>query len=33
MPLPTVHVDLAPLFGVTSKSRRLELYFVIGIEF
>lgn len=32
-PTPRVHVDLAPLFGITGNSRRAEVYVVVGIEF
>jgi hypothetical protein len=32
-PLPQVHLDLAPLFGVTSASSRVKLFVVFGWEF
>jgi len=31
-PLPAMHVDVAPLFGVTSDSRAADIYMVIGWE-
>lgn len=33
LPTPRVHVDLAPLFGITGHSRRAEAHVVVGIEF
>ena len=32
-PLPQMHVDLAPLIGVTNESNALKVYLVIGYEF
>lgn len=32
-PLPQMHVDFAPLFGVTNQSPALKIYLVIGYEF
>jgi hypothetical protein len=32
-PLPQVHVDFAPLFGVTNQSPAAKIYLVIGYEF
>ncbi len=32
-PIPSVHIDFAPLFGVTGNSSKSDIYFVIGWEF
>jgi hypothetical protein len=32
-PLPQMHLDLAPLFGVTDAAPRAKVYFVMGYEF
>jgi hypothetical protein len=32
-PLPQMHVDFAPLFGVTNQSPAAKIYLVIGYEF
>ena len=32
-PLPQMHVDFAPLFGVTNQSPAVKIYLVIGYEF
>ena len=32
-PLPPMHIDFAPLFGVTSDAPRAKVYVVLGWEF
>ena len=32
-PLPAMHLDLAPLFGVTEAAPRAKVYFILGWEF
>lgn len=32
-PCPQMHVDLAPLFGVTQNSKRADIYAIVGWEF
>jgi hypothetical protein len=32
-PLPQIHIDFAPLFGVTNQSPAAKIYLVIGYEF
>ncbi len=32
-PCPKMHIDVAPLFGLTHDSRKLDLYFIVGYDF
>jgi hypothetical protein len=32
-PLPQMHIDVAPLFGVTHASPRAKIFVVLGWEF
>ncbi len=32
-PLPSMHIDFAPLFGIGSDSREMDIFFVLGWEF
>lgn len=32
-PLPQMHVDFAPLFGITHESKRSDVFLVLGYEF
>jgi len=32
-PLPQLHIDIAPLFGVTPDSSRAKTFVVVGWEF
>jgi hypothetical protein len=32
-PLPQMHIDVAPLFGITGDSKRADIFVVAGWEF
>jgi hypothetical protein len=32
-PVPSIHIDFAPLFGLTANSSRSDIYLVVGWEF
>jgi len=32
-PLPQMHIDIAPLFGITHESKRADIFTVVGWEF
>jgi hypothetical protein len=32
-PLPQMHIDFAPLFGITSSSKRADVFAIVGWEF